>query len=118
MSSVQSNDDLTPPPFTHEQVRSQQQDGAEWTDVEPATAEACKLTVLVGAQLERATGGALKAVEHRVVEGDALPRHALVFRLRARPTAVLDPMALGAKYVARGVVSCLIDRQKESGCWN
>ena len=72
--------------------------------------EPCRLVVLVGAQLERATGGALKAVRHRVVvteendnntAGSGTPprRLSLVFRLRARHAAVLDPLKLAPKYV-------------------
>jgi isopenicillin N synthase-like dioxygenase len=40
-----------------------------WTDVCAVSSreESCRLIVLVGAQMERATGGALKAVRHRVV---------------------------------------------------
>jgi isopenicillin N synthase-like dioxygenase len=71
-----------------------------WIGVAPATDEQCRLAVLVGAQLERATGGALKAAEHRVIEMDNsynTPRVSLVFRLRARHTAVLDPLKLVPK---------------------
>ena len=93
-----------------------------WTDVCAASAreESCRLVVLVGAQMERATGGALKAVRHRVVaqrthsgaeeeeEGGGVKwvasRRSLVFRLRARHTAVLDPLKLAPKYVRIGGV--------------
>lgn len=75
----------------------------QWVDVAPATPEApFRLAVLVGAQLERATGGALKAAEHRVVfsgGGGNVPRLALVFRLRAPETAVLNPAALASRCV-------------------
>ena len=95
--------------------------GFGWEDVPSAAArdeeeeeEPCRLVVLVGAQLERATGGALKAVRHRVVvedndnntAGDGSPlRRSLVFRLRARHTAVLDPLQLAPKYAC--VCACL-----------
>lgn len=78
----------------------------EWTDVEPDSTndeEPCRVAVLLGAHLERATGGALKAVEHRVLVKEAagrptnLPRLVLVFRLRAPPNAVLNPVALSRK---------------------
>lgn len=75
-------------------------DSGDWIDIEPATAEQPRLVVLVGAQLERATGGALKAAQHRVIVKDGnMPRHSLVFRLRARHTAILDPYKLAFKYV-------------------
>jgi isopenicillin N synthase-like dioxygenase len=81
------------------QVRSSD-GGGGWIDVASATDEQCRLAVLVGAQLERATGGALKAAEHRVIEVDDpsnTPRVSLVFRLRARHTALLDPLKLVPK---------------------
>ncbi len=81
------------------QVRSG--DG-QWEDVPAATPEQRRLVVLVGAQLERATGGALRAVQHRVIatatdDASNLPRQSLVFRLRAHRAAVLDPMPMMAK---------------------
>lgn len=83
------------------QVRTPGGGDGQWVDVAPAAGSGqARLVVLVGAQLERATGGALKVVEHRVVKPDgpnSLPRLALVFRLRARHTAVLDPLKLAPK---------------------
>ena len=45
-------------------------------------------------------GGALQAAEHRVMQINQpsnLPRMSLVFRLRTRHTALLDPLALARK---------------------
>ena len=76
----------------------------------------CSLVVLVGAQLERTTGGTLKAVRHRVIvedndnnmAGNGSPlRRSLVFRLRARHIAVLDPLKLAPKYVCMYVYVCV-----------
>ena len=82
------------------QVRSRTT--GRWVDVQPATPETCRVAVLVGAQLERAVGGAVRATEHRVVAtaGHAnVPRHSIAFKLRARLDAVLDWMKLLPKKV-------------------
>lgn len=58
------------------QVRSRAT--GRWVDLPPATPEACRVAVLVGAQLERAVGGAVRATEHRVVataQGANVPRY-------------------------------------------
>jgi ubiquitin-large subunit ribosomal protein L40e len=89
-----------------------------WIDVAPATDKQTRLVVLVGAQLERATGGALKAVQHRIIlpsDGGRAHRLALVFRLRARHTAVLNPIALADKCVLWVLVYTTLVLRRERG---
>jgi isopenicillin N synthase-like dioxygenase len=75
-----------------------------WVDLPPATPETCRVAVLVGAQLERALGGAVRATEHRVLmtAGHAdVPRYSIAFKLRARHDAELNWMTLLPKYTAK-----------------
>lgn len=73
---------------------------AAGSDIAPATDQQPRIVVLVGKQIGRATGSALQAAEHRVMQINQpsnLPRMSLVFRLRARHTALLDPLVLARK---------------------
>lgn len=79
-----------------------------WIDVPPASPEACRVAVLIGAQLERAVGGALRATEHRVVATAGrtnVPRHSIAFKFRARHDAMFDPVKLLPKYVHHSLES-------------
>lgn len=84
------------------QVRISDANDGQWVDIPPASVGACRPVVLVGAELERATGGALKAMEHRVVKSKgfaSMPHQSLVFHLRACHTAMLAPLNLAHKQV-------------------
>jgi len=72
--------------------------------VPPATPETCRVAVLVGAQLERALGGAVRATEHRVLatsQGANVPRYsvALSFAPATTPSSI-PSTCLSSKYAA------------------
>lgn len=83
-------------------------DHDQWVDIPPPTTSKGCISVLIGAQLERATGGALKAAEHRIVKPNSMPYRSLVF-YSAPATRPCSTRSISCPTKTR-MCSCLIGR--------
>lgn len=81
-------------------------DTYEWYNFEAQLTNTHDVMVLMGETLERATAGFYRAVVHRL-SMLSQPRFSLVYLMRARSDALLDPVGLDSPFVM-----CTADQQR------